>query len=224
MKKILLVLVVLLLFCGCTKKEEVKEKPKEEKKEEVIEKDTYKDENKTPIGFYKVQGNTLTKITKVNVTPVVEQDMGVFQIYPSNEDNLTIDKGFGLAFYDEWNKYNNIKLGYNIKFSLADGRNISYNIFSPENTFDQWEYLMTYLYDDYNNFGKGFYSHIEKEQFNENTLMTSIKIQSSYSVDQINSKISLTVFTYDSEDDFENNEYRGNSSYTMDICLEGRAC
>ena len=224
MKKILLVLVVLLLFCGCTKKEKVIEKTKEEKKEEVIEKDTYKDENKTPIGFYKVQGNTLTKITKVNVTPVVEQDMGVFQIYPSNEDNLTIDKGFGLAFYDEWNKYNNIKLGFNIKFSLADGRNISYNIFSPENTFDQWEYLMTYLYDDYNNFGKGFYSHIEKEQFNENTLMTSIKIQSSYSVDQINSKISLTVFTYDSEDDFENNEYRGNSSYTMDICLEGRAC
>ena len=224
MKKILLVLVVLLLFCGCTKKEKVIEKAKEEKKEEVIEKDTYKDENKTPIGFYKVQGNTLTKITKVNVTPVVEQDMGVFQIYPSNEDNLTIDKGFGLAFYDEWNKYNNIKLGYNIKFSLADGRNISYNIFSPENTFDQWEYLMTYLYDDYNNFGKGFYSHIEKEQFNENTLMTSIKIQSSYSVDQINSKISLTVFTYDSEDDFENNEYRGNSSYTMDICLEGRPC
>ena len=224
MKKILLVLVVLLLFCGCTKKEKVIEKTKEEKKEEVIEKDTYKDENKTPIGFYKVQGNTLTKITKVNVTPVVEQDMGVFQIYPSNEDNLTIDKGFGLAFYDEWNKYNNIKLGYNIKFSLADGRNISYNIFSPENTFDQWEYLMTYLYDDYNNFGKGFYSHIEKEQFTENTLMTSIKIQSSYSVDQINSKISLTVFTYDTEDDFENNEYRGNSSYTMDICLEGRAC
>lgn len=224
MKKILLVLVVLLLFCGCTKKEKVIEKTKEEKKEEIIEKDTYKDENKTPIGFYKVQGNTLTKITKINVTPVVEQDMGVFQIYPSNEDNLTIDKGFGLAFYDEWNKYNNIKLGYNIKFSLADGRNISYNIFSPENTFDQWEYLMTYLYDDYNNFGKGFYSHIEKEQFNENTLMTSIKIQSSYSVDQINSKISLTVFTYDSEDDFENNEYRGNSSYTMDICLEGRAC
>ena len=83
---------------------------------------------------------------------------------------------------------------------------------------------MTYLYDDYNNFGKSFYSHIEKEQFNENTLMTSIKIQSSYSVDQINSKISLTVFTYDSEDDFENNEYRGNSSYTMDICIEGRPC
>ena len=223
MKKLLLVLIVLLIVCGCTKKEEVKEKPKKKKKE-IVEKDTYKDENKTPIGIYKVQGNTLTKLTKINVTPVVEQDMGVFQIYPSNEDNLTIDKGFGLAFYDEWNKYNNIKLGFNIKFSLADGRNISYNIFSPENTFDQWEYLMTYLYDDYNNFGKGFYSHIEKEQFTENTLMTSIKIQSSYSVDQINSKISLTVFTYDTEDDFDNNEYRGSSSYTMDICLEGRPC
>ena len=223
MKKILLVLVVLLLFCGCTKKEEVKEKPKEEKKEEII-KDTYKDENNTPIGIYNLQGNTLTKLTKINKTPVVEQDLGVFQIYPSNEDTITLNKAFGPAFYDEWIKYQNTKLGFNLKFTLSDGRNISYNIFSPENTFDQWEYLMNYLYDDYNNFGKSFYSHIEKEQFNENTLMTSIKIQSSYSVDQINSKISLTVFTYDTEDDFENNEYRGNSSYTMDICLEGREC
>ena len=63
-----------------------------------------------------------------------------------------------------------------------------------------------------------------KEEFNENTLVTAIKIQSSYSIDQIASKITLTVFTYDTEDDFENNEYRGNSKYSMDICLEGREC
>ena len=224
MKKILIIILVLFVVCGCSNKKEIKEEQKKEEKKETIEKSTYKDENKTPIGIYKYQENTLTKLTKINVTPVVEQDIGVFQIFPSNEETITLNKGFGPAFNEEWSKYNSVKLGFNIKFSLADGRNISYNIFSPENTFDQWEYLMNYLYDDYANYGKGFYSHIEKEQFTENTLMTSIKIQSSYSVDQINSKISLTVFTYDTEDDFDNNEYRGNSSYTMDICLEGRLC
>ena len=86
MKKILVIVVILLTICGCAKKDEVKqETKKEEKKEEVIE-DTYKDENTTPIGIYNLQGNTLTKLTKINKTPVVEQDLGVFQIYPSNED------------------------------------------------------------------------------------------------------------------------------------------
>ncbi len=224
MKKLIIIVIILLTFCGCTNKKEPKQEPKKlEKKEEII-KDTYKDNNTTPIGIYNLQGNTLTKLTKINKTPIVEQDLGVFQIYPSNEDSINLNKAFGLSFYDEWVKYNNIKLGFNIKFTLSNGQNISYNIFSPENTFDQWEYLMNYLYDDYNNFGKSFYSHIEKEEFNENTLVTAIKIQSSYSVDQIASKITLTVFTYDTEDDFENNEYRGNSKYSMDICLEGREC
>ena len=223
MKKLLIIMIILLTICGCTKKVEVKEKPKEEKKEEII-KDTYKDENNTPIGIYNLQGNTLTKLTKINKTPVVEQDLGVFQIYPSNEDTVNLDKGFGLACYDEWTKYPNVKLGINIKFTLANGENISYNIFSPENTFDQWEYLMNYLYDDYTNFGKSFYSHIEKEEFNDNTLVTAIKLQNSYSIDQVNSKIILTVFTYDTEDDFQDNEYRGNSYHSINICLEGRDC
>ena len=224
MKKVLILLVIILTICGCTKKE-IKEqnKEKEEKKQEVVE-NIYKDENITPIGIYKQQGNTLSKLNTINITPVVEQDIGVFQIYPSNEETITLNKGFGPSFYDEWNKYNNIKLGFNIKFSLSNGENISYNIFSPENTFDKWEYLMNYLYDDYANYGKSFYSHIEKDEFNENTLMTSIKLQSSYSIDQINSKIILTAFTYDSEDDFKDNEYRGNSKYSINICLEGREC
>ncbi len=222
MKKYIVIIIILITMCGCSKKE-IKKEPvkKQEKKEEV---ETYKDENTTPIGIYKLQGNTLTKLNTINIKPVVEQEIGTFQIYPSNEDNINLPKAYGLSFYDEWVKYNNINLGFNIKFALSNGENISYNILSPENTFDKWEYLMNYLYDDYNNYGKGFYSHIEKDEFNENTIITSIKIQSSYSVDQINSKIILTVFTYDTEDDFKDNEYRGNSKYSINICLEGKEC
>ena len=223
MKKIFFGLLIIILLCGCGKKEEKKDiVKKEKKKEEVVDK--YEDLNTTPIGIYKLNGNTLTKLNTINVTPVVEQDIGVFQIYPSSDETITLSKGYGPACYDEWQKYKNVKLGINIKFTLANGEKVSYNIFSPDNTFDKWEYLMNYLYDDYTNYGKGFYSHIEKDEFSENTLITALKIQSSYSVDQINSKIIVTAFTYDTDDDIENNEYRGKSSYSMNICINGKAC
>ena len=79
---------------------------------------------------------------------------------------------------------------------------------------------MNYLYDDYANIGKGFYSHIEDNQYNESTLFTALKIQSSYSCSEIISPITVTVFTYDTEDDFENNEYRGNSKQSFIINIE----
>ena len=59
------------------------------------------------------------------------------------------------------------------------------------------------------------YSHLE--EVNDNTLMTSIKI---YAVDGIDNvqNIILTAFTYDDEDDFDDNgNYRGSSSYTINI-------
>ncbi len=225
--KIVILLLILLSICGCSKNEvdtnknKKEDKVKEEIKEEV---NKYTDNNNTPIGIYQLQGNTLTKLHNYNTKLVVEKDINTFQIYPSNEEVITLNNSFGQSFYNEWSKYSNIKMGFNIKFSLNTGENISYNILNPSQTFDKWEYLMNYLYDDYANLGKSFYSHIEPDQFNENTLFTAFKMQASYSSGAINSKIQLTVFTYDSEDDFENGEYRGNSSYTLNICVEGFDC
>ena len=147
------------------------------------------------------------------------EDLGIYQIYPSNEDTINVNS-FGQNFYNEWSKYNtnnNLKIGFNIKFELYNGEKVSFNILSPSNTFDKWEYFMTYLYDDYINQGKGFYSHIEDKDYNENTLFTSIKIQCNDGIGDIKDKIELTVFTYDSEDDFLDNEYRGNSKFTYTI-------
>ena len=147
------------------------------------------------------------------------EDLGVFQIFPSNEETISINS-FGTDFYNEWMKYNtnnNLKIGFNIKYELNTGEKISYNVLSPANNFDHYEYFMNYLYDDYANQGKGFYSHVEEKDLTDSTLYTSIKIQSSGYVEQVKDKIELTVFTYDSEDDFINNEYRGNSKYTYTI-------
>ena len=216
MKKLLIPILIILLICGCTKETKKEEVIKKEKKEEpVVVEETYKDLNNTPIGIYKLNGNTLTKLTSIDKHLNVEEDIGVFQIYPSNEDVINLNTNYGESFYNEYIKYPNIKIGFNIKYETSNGVT-SYNILSPDNTFDHWEHLMNYLYDDYANRYSSFYSHIESNQVNENTLYTSIKLQASYSCSEI-TNIKLTVFTYDTEDDFLDNEYRGNSKYTMNI-------
>lgn len=218
MKRIIIILSVILVICsGCFNKNIKKEKRKVDVK--YVEK--YEDMNNTPISFYKIEGNSLIKLDKINTSLVSMEDIGIFQIYPSLEDKIVLNKGFNYDFYDEWVKYNpnnNIKIGFNIKFN-TDSASISYNIFNPSNCMEKWEYLLTYLYDDYANRGKSFYSHIEENEYNSNTLFTSIKLQSSGNASMIKDKILLTVFTYDSDDDFLDNEYRGNSSSLLTICL-----
>lgn len=226
-KYLLLFLSCIILLTGCSNskvydniiEDNVSEKEKIEEVEEIVPE--YIDINNTPISFYSLKGNKLIKLTEITKRLNVEEDIGIFQIYPSYDDEIILNKSFAESFYDEWQKYNsnsNIKIGFNIKFKLAN-EEISYNIFNPSNTFEKWEYLMNYLYDDYANRGKGFYSHIEENQYNDSTLFTALKIQSSYQCSEIISPIQVTVYTYDSEDDFENNEYRGNchSSFLINI-------
>lgn len=234
MKKTLYILLIILTICtGCvkenknekglkTQKEIIKEKNVKE------EKNSYKDLNNTPIGIYKLSGNKLIKLHTINTKLEVEGIIDTFQIFPSNEEEITRNNTFATSFYNEWTNFkninNNLKIGFNIKFKLKNGENISYNIYSPDNTFDKWEYLMNYLYDDYANQNKSFYSHIESNKMNDNTLFTAFKMQMSYSCFDIDSKIQFSVFTYDGNDDFKDNEYRGNSIYTINICIDGISC
>lgn len=225
MKKILILILCILVITGCTKKEVKKEEKKKisPEKEEVIK---YQDNNKTPIGLYKLEGNKLTKLDKINKTLNVEENVDSFQIFPSTENEVTLSNSFGTEFYNKWkelNPDNKIKIGFNIKYKTTANEEISYNIFNPSQTFEKWEYLMNYLYDDYINQGKGFYSHLEEKDYNDQTLFTTFKMQASYACKDI-TNIKLTVFTFDSEDDFENNEYRGNSSSTLNICIDNYPC
>ena len=223
MKKYLLfIFIFLLIICGCSKKEEPKKQVAPKKEKEIVE-EVYKDLNNTPIGLYKLNGNKLTRVDKVIRPLEIEKEIDTFQVYFSNDKEITLNKSFADSYYDEYIKYNNIKVGFNIKFSNNDG-DISYNILEPKQAFDKWEFLMNYLYDDYANKGKSFYSHIENDQYTDNTLFTAIKLQSSYRCKEIKSKIVLTVFTYDSEDDFIENEYRGNSSFSTNICISDEEC
>lgn len=228
MKRLIYLFIIILFLCGCGKKQEVSHPHKEEKDSTpVVEQPIYQDNNHTPISFYQLIGNQLKRVHTINNNYQPLDDIGLFQIYPSNEEEIILNTSFAEQFYQEWSKYNinnSLKIGLSLDFSLKTGENYHSIILSPNNTMDNWEYFMGYLYDDYANIGKGFYSHIENDEFNESTLFTAFKLQCGGYCQNVSSPIHLKVFSYDSSDDFVDNQYIGNSFSEISICLEKDAC
>lgn len=216
-KKILLLLICLLCF-GCSKKE-IKKPTKKEKTET---KEVYIDNNPIPIGLYtlKTEG-VLERVDKEEKVIESNKDIIFLQVFPSAEKQIKLTDDFPINFYNEWNKYDEnhkYKIGFNINYKLSDGTTISDNILTPEDTTKHLEYIIAYLYDDYANRDKSWYSHIEQDDYNENTTFTSIKLYANGNFAQVISSIKLTIFTYDEDDFDENNEYRGKSKHTIEIC------
>ena len=79
-------------------------------------------------------------------------------------------------------------------------------------------YIYNYLYDDIHQPDGAWYSHVEENQVTNETIYSSIKLYAAEKTNEISSPITLTVFTYDTADDFdESGMYRGNSKYTITI-------
>lgn len=219
--KIIIMLILTLLISGCTIKnnndnniEENKEINKIENKEEI-----YQDENEVKLSIFLYDNNYSNKsrIEDTYYTDFISgTDIGSFEIFLT--DDKIVD---GTSFKSIWNKYynnysniENHKIGFNIKFILNDGTNYNSNYLEP-NTYKFGEYFYTYLYDDIHQNDQAYYSHIEN--MTENTLLTSIKIYATDNIEKVENII-LSAFTYDSEDDFdEEGNYRGNSIYVIRI-------
>ena len=78
--------------------------------------------------------------------------------------------------------------------------------------------VMVFLYDDVNLVPGKKYYHITQDDMNENTICSSIKLVGDVESKNIISDITLKALCFDSQDDFdENNNYRGNSYYTITI-------
>lgn len=218
MKKIkLIILITLLLISGCTKeKETIVEDSKETiVKEEV--KDTYIDDNPIKLGIFLSNNNYHNKevIEDTYYTNFINgTDIDSFEVFLTDEK--VID---GNKFKDTWKKYydkyediSRYKIGYNIGYTLKDGTSNNSTFLEPD-IFRYSEYFYIYFYDDVNA-PNGFYSHLE--DVNDNTLMTSVKLYAVDKIDEVES-ITLTAFTYDNDDFDKDNNYRGNSKYTINI-------
>lgn len=227
MKKIVILFSILILLTACNAAKKEENKIKQSNVQEEIIKEKYVDENNTPIGLYDGNYGKFELVKEYQTDIIDGEDIAVFSIYPSQDENLEIDNRYGVSFYNKWisyPNYNNLKIGFNLKYTLNTGEEISFNMFEPDQTFERG-FILSFLYDDYANRNSNWYSHVEQSEYSDDTLYTAIKLYANSVEDNINSKIILTVFTYDGLDDFdENGNYRGNSSYSVTICDKSKTC
>lgn len=212
MKTKVLVLIMLLLITGC-KKEEQKEIIEQEQ-EEIIE-EKYIDDNPITIGIYE---NDINLIKEYKLNKVSNNEV-IFSFYYTNQENLgnRRQKENWHKYFNEYQNINDYKIGFHFSFYVGEEK-IEKTILKPDTyAFNPCFYI--YIYDDINQPDNTFYSHLEETDINENTIFSAIKI---FLVEPelITSNITFTVFTYNDLDDFdEDNNYRGNSKYSVDIEL-----
>ena len=211
MKKIIAFLLVILLL-GCsntkTKKEDIEELEPIE-----VEKEIYVDNNPIVVGIYDTNNKLVTNYYSSKTWYI---DL-VFTTYYTNDPVVSggSTKNIWYKYYNNYSNINKYRIGYNITFNAGD-EVISKNILNVTDEYVFNPYFYIYLYDDIHQADGAWYSHITKEQDSDNTMYTSMKL---YLVrpERITSPITITAFTYDSDDFDSNGNYRGNSKYQMQI-------
>ena len=188
-----------------------------EKEEEIKKEPEYIDDNPIKLGLYKNyrNGSNRKLITEYSAPWKYHTDISSFEVYYTQDSEIS--SGNQIKTFDSYkNNYKNIdnyKIGYILNFKIND-KNINKTIIRPKDTEEFYDYLEIYLYDDYHRTG-GWYSHTTDEEFNDNTLLTSIKLTAGKKVEEITSDISVTAFTYDNDDFDEEGNYKGISKYQI---------
>lgn len=214
MKKILIIIILLFTLTSCTKKPN---DPINLDDTLNINISTYKDDNPIKVGLY--VDEYLSKeytTTKTNM-----QDITVFNIYYTNKEKLEnnyIKYNFN-KYYNEYENIDKYKIGFIISFSVND-KIYHEQILTPDCEYLFAPYIYIYLYDDIHQTPNTWYSHLLKEEVNDDTIYSSIKLFKANHANEITSPITLSVFTYD-KDDFDNNHnYIGSSIYTTTINIQ----
>ena len=209
MKKIIILLsLFILIIAGCKSKEIDTDKIK-----------TYYSELK--LSLYKYEGFYFYKQENYLTDIASNEVIGLFSVIYSDEIKI---HGYGVrgTWNEYYNKYKNIddyKIGYEISFKLLDGTEYLETILKPlEFTkFSFSQYLYIWLYDDINS-ESNFYNHLQENDYNDKTIMTSIKLMATSNSFKIDNYINLTVFAYKDENDFDEfGRYIGSDKFTTII-------
>lgn len=180
----------------------------------------YIDNNPIKLGLYKNYGRGKERelITEYSTTWQYHKDISSFEVYYTNESLIPGTRQ--IETFDTYqNNYSNIenyRIGYIINF-LTNEQEINKMILSPKDTEEFYENLEVYLYDDYHRTPGVWYSHTTEEEFNDETLLTSIKLTAGVKINEIISDITVTAFSYDNDDFDDDGNYRGISKHTIII-------
>lgn len=214
MKKILLLFSISFILIGCSNNDEVNVIVNDNNNIEPIKEEKIEEE-KIDIGMYLYTGSGRDLIDNYETDFILNQDLVSIEVYNTTISSLSNAKQKDLwyQYYDQY-KSLNPKIAYHIKFSTTDSGIIDKTIYSPSDTEDIYDYMQIYLYDDINQEDNTFYIHISEDEFNDNTILSSIKLTGSTKTDNINSDIELSAFMYTNPSTDINDT---NNKYTITI-------
>lgn len=227
MKKIIILLIFPILLTGCIEENKknvniITTNEEEPEAPEIPSVPEYVDENPVEISLYidAPSGGMQKSESEYHTSWIMKNDIVVFGSLFCNDDSMPSDHYQNLwancaSKYEDSTKY---KVGWELKFTLKDGTSIDQMIYKPSDVSYFYDYLEIYLYDSANAKIGAWYSHLLDEEMTESTIMTSMKLTAGSKFEEIASPIEVTVFTYDTEDDFtESGHYRGKSSYKVTV-------
>ena len=152
-------------------------------------------EEKIPVGLYLSNLKTKTLVSNYTSPLTIYKDIVSLEVFYTNSPSLEGEQ------VNLWNQYNekdsNYKIGYIIEYKIDD-REVRQVIYSPPDTEAIFNDIQVYLYDDIHQ-SKKFYSHVTNDDYNKDTVFTSIKLTASTNIDKVSSPITLTVFVYEKE-------------------------
>ena len=217
MKKYLLLLVIILFLSGCSSNNEnvMNNEITNDSKDDYKSVEVYEDDNPIEIGLY----NKGKLVNEYNTKFVNGVDIGSFDVYFTNEEDVgsSNTKYNFNRFYKDYENIDNYKIGFFVSFD-ANNKHYEKVVLDPDVEFALAPYVYIYLYDDIHVPDGSWYSHITKDEYNDDTVFSSIKLYMAERSDEMESDITLSVFTYDDILDFDSNGYyRGKSIHTIII-------
>lgn len=223
MKKIILIIIA-LICCSCSFDKTENNITTNQINNSVPIVNDYIDNNPVKVSLYvdNAKGG-LTKVNEIRETWRLKRDIVVLGSIFSEKEELESDYFQNIwkneaVNYENYEKYKTL---WKVNFSLKDGTVIDQLIDHPDDVKYFYDYLELYLYDSANAQIGVWYSHLTAEDMKDNTIMTSLKLTSGSKFEEINSPIKVSVFTYDDEDDFDDEgNYRGKSISTINIYNE----
>ncbi len=235
---IALILASVLVLTACGKDEEKPDGTQEQQTEETTPEEETTTEaekiaNDKPVSIYYMNygADVAEKITHYDAEWSPDADLAIFGVFNSDDSEIdcTSEKWAHKDLWDAVNTDIQYKIGYEISFDV-DGEHRIITILEPKDVerapelfMGDWDteevtgYMGVWLYDDVNQEDGAWYSHVLPEEYNDDTLLTSIKLRPTYDADRI-SNFKLKAFSYSSSVEFDSEgHYCGGYGYEIDI-------
>lgn len=172
----------------------------------------YINPQKINIGLYLKEGNGVRLQKEITKDIKKYQDLFIIGSLYTREEfipNTNLSASLFIKYQSNYSDISNFRIGYQYILTLMDGKVLKRTMLKPSdvtlmiNGTDMYQYFMPFYYDDILHQHDNFYSHVREKDFNEKTMLTSVKLWAGDKCDEIDT-ISMKAFVYEKKEEFDN--------------------